>query len=161
MNSTTAMIAIVLAATLGLSVIAQTHDVAAPSGRRGVPSAVVNNMAFYVWPQTEEGLIKTATSGTEQNTDMAFAFAPIGQPITSYVILKADPNRIAETAEISANTNGITIQWWETNVALNPSDPAYTIPFRMTSIDGGLTWSVPQNIADLPDAPAVIAVNQK
>jgi len=47
-------------------------------------------------------------------------------------------------------------QWWETNVALNPSDSAYTIPFRMTSIDGGLTWNAPQNIADLPDAPAKI-----
>lgn len=155
-NSTQAL-AIVLVAILGLSIVA-VQNAFAPAGGRGIPSAVANNVAFYIWPNTEQGLIKTASGATEQNTDMAFAFAPVGQPLKSYVILKADPNRVAETAEISvsADGKGITAQWWETNVALNPSDPAYTIPFRMTSIDGGLTWNAPQNIADLPDAPAKI-----
>ena len=87
---------------------------------------------------------------------MVFASAPVGEAAKDYVNLLADPNRIAETAEISADENGITVRWWETNLALPESDPLYTIPFRAISTDGGITWSEPQNISELPDRPAVI-----
>lgn len=146
-----------IVAVMAIGIVAEAlNDVWAPSSRRGVPSAIVNGIEYMAWPQTEDGFVKTASGEQFTDLDMVFASAPVGEVAKNYVNLLADPNRIAETAEISADENGITVRWWETNPALLESDPLYTIPFRAVSTDGGLTWSEPQNISELPDAPAVI-----
>lgn len=150
--------AVIAILTLSILTIYAPHNANAPNGRRGVPSQIMNGMEFMAWPQTEHGFIKTVSGKYVQNTDMAFAVAPTNKNVEKYVILKSDPNRVAETVEISAGANAITVRWWETNPALKVSDPNYTFPFRTISTDNGLTWSEPQNIADLPDTPAVISV---
>jgi len=156
------MTAIVLAAILGLSVVAAAINTAyAPNGRRGVMMATVGNTMFMIWENTEDGLIKTAY-GSEPNTDMVFAVTELGKQPTKYINLLEDPTRIATDGQISANKDMISVTWWETNPALLPTNPDYTIPFRSISTDGGITWSEPQNIADLPDTPAkIIPVGSK
>lgn len=148
-------------AAIAFSVLATALSVAtveAPNGRRGVMSVIQNGKEYMAWTQTENGFVKTVNGGQTPDLDMAFAVAPVGQEVKNYIILKTDPNRIAENGEISAVGTSITVRWWETNVALLPSDPAYTIPFRAVSTNGGVTWSEPQNISDLPDSPAVLSV---
>jgi len=111
-------------------------------------SVIVGNTEYLAWAQTEDGLVKTAY-GEVDNTDMAFAFVPIGQEMKSYVIIKTDPNKVAEDVEITADKNAITLKWWET-------DAVSKIPFRSVSTDGGHSWTESQNISILPDKPATI-----